>query len=219
MKRTLLLAPILCGALLLLPLACDKDLSDPGDPEEETVQEFLNRLMLAYSTMDSVAYETLLDSMYRFEPLSNETISDDPEPWIDREEELALVGRMFHGRYNAAGVKVDGIELDLHPKGDPVVDDSLYEGRPAGETWHRMNVFVDLTVVTQNPNATNGSGIVNYIVTSDQIFVVRRDPGGSGRCLSVRQIDQESIGKTAGGPGGVEETSGGAIKLFFLPRV
>ncbi|RPJ40269.1 MAG: hypothetical protein EHM19_13955, partial [Candidatus Latescibacterota bacterium] len=69
MKRTAWILPFLCSALLLLPLACDKDLSDPGGPEEETFQAFLNRLSAEYSTLDSTGYDALLDSAYAFELL------------------------------------------------------------------------------------------------------------------------------------------------------
>lgn len=217
MKRTAWILPFLCSALLLLPLACDKDLSDPGGPEEETFQAFLNRLSSEYSTMDSTGYAKLLDSAYAFEPLPDEIDPGDPKPEIDREEELAIAGTMFHARYGAGGSKVNGIDLDLALKSEPVIDDTPYEGKPAGDTWYQVTVFVDLTVISEDPNATDGSGIINYIVNSDQVFVVRRDPGGSGRFLIVRQIDQEPINKGRRDGSTTESESWTGIKNLFRP--
>lgn len=215
MKRTI----ALLGAMLLATsLACEEELTDPGDnpPGDETFGQWAENFAKEYADRDSSGYASYLDPNYIFELLEDEVDPDVPSSgWWDRTEELAIAGTMFKGRYNNDGVKVTDIDLGLQLKATPVVDNDSYQDKPEGETWYLATTFVDLVVRTINPNASDGSGIVNYIVNSDQKFVLRRDPSGSGRYLVRKQIDQHPINKALAPAGGVEESNWGAIKNYF----
>lgn len=184
-----------------------------GTPAEAIELEF----PLAYIAMDSVLYASLLDSRYTFVPLPLEVDPDDPDTVWDRAEELRIAGKMFKGRAGHRGVVVDGIDLSLHLKTNPVIDATAYPGRPAGETWYKATAFVDLTVITSDPNASDGSGIVNYIVNSDQYFVMRPDPAHAGRYLVYEQTDGYSINKAGEtvSATNTDETSWGRVKSIF----
>ncbi|RPJ43792.1 MAG: hypothetical protein EHM19_07990, partial [Candidatus Latescibacterota bacterium] len=184
-----------------------------GTPAEAIELEF----PLAYNSMDSVHYASLLDSRYTFVPLPDEVDPDDPDPIWDRAEELRIAGKMFKGRAGHGGVVVDGIDLSLQLKTNPVIDATAYPGRPAGEIWYKATAFVDLTVITSDPSAPDGSGITNYIVNSDQYFVMRPDPAHAGRYLVYKQTDGEPINK-AGGTAAATNTdssSWGRVKSIF----
>jgi hypothetical protein len=97
-----------------------------------------------------------------------------------------------------------------------VEDTAYYPDKPAGESWYRVTTFVDLFLLADNPNALDGSGITNLVVNSEQDFVLRRDPGGSGRYLVCRQMDLEPIRKSdAVRANAVEEASWGKLKKLF----
>ncbi|MFH1681682.1 MAG: carboxypeptidase-like regulatory domain-containing protein [Candidatus Eisenbacteria bacterium] len=166
----------------------------------------------AYSTMDSARYAALHDSRYRFTLLPEEVDPDDPLPYWDLGEELTIAGRMFSGWENADGRSVDRIALDLLAK-TVVVDTTSYPEKPPGETWHKVTAVVDLKVVTEDPS--DPEGIINFIVLSDQIFVVRPDPAIEGRYLIVRQNDRPSVNKGAGEGTHGTESSWGMVKSLF----
>ncbi|RPJ42930.1 MAG: hypothetical protein EHM19_09675 [Candidatus Latescibacterota bacterium] len=216
MKRTIALLGL---ALLATSLACEEELTDPGDnnpPGDETFEMWARNFAKEYAERDSSGYTAYLDPSYVFELLASEVDPDVPSSgWWDRTEELEIAGRMFTGRYNDDGIKVNGIDLALQLKTTPVVDNDYYQDKPEGETWYLATTYVDLTVVTQNPNATDGSGFVNYIVNCDQKFVLRRDPSGSGRYLVRKQTDRPPINKALDGGGDTEESSWGGVKSLF----
>jgi hypothetical protein len=184
-----------------------------GTPNEMIEHEF----PYAYSTRDSVRYASLLDSRYLFELLPEEVDPDMPNPWWDLAEELAIAGKMFKGRFGEDGVRAQSIHLDLTTK-TLVVDNTLYSGKPVGETWYRATATVDLRVVAEDPSSSDGSGITNFIVNSDQIFVLRPDPAYTGHFLVYKQTDQGSISGGKGESGmklGTEDTSWGSVKALW----
>jgi hypothetical protein len=162
----------------------------------------------AYAAMDSARYASLLDSRYTFELLEEEPDPDFPEGWWDRAEELAIAGTMFKGRANPDGQTVRDIILDFQIKSS-VVDNTSYPDKPEGEVWHRVAAVVDLRVIANDP--CDPHGVMNYLVNSDQIFVVRPDPGHASRYLVYRQIDQPSINKAAG----TQDESWTSVKLLW----
>lgn len=187
---------LLATSCVLAPGGGDPD-PDPGggDIDRKTIENLITKwLPDAYSTMDSTAYADALDEAYIFELLEDEVDPGIPSSgWWERSEELAIAGSMFTGRYNADGIKVDGIDLKLQLKTNPTVDNTVYPDRPDGETWYKATAYVDLTVITTNPTASDGSGIVNYIVNSDQIFVCRPDPDADSLWVIRKQTDQKPI--------------------------
>ncbi|MFH1279214.1 MAG: carboxypeptidase-like regulatory domain-containing protein [Candidatus Eisenbacteria bacterium] len=167
-------------------------------------------LPTAYSREDSVQYAALLDSRYRFELLTWEVDPNDPNPWWDLTEELRIAGNMFSHRYNDDHQRVDRIKLEMTERSmTPLVD--VYPDQPGGETWHEVTALVDLLVVVEDPDDVDG--VINFVVTSDQIFVVRPDPGHEGRYLIYRQTDQEPINKTP--KPGTETSTWGSVKGLF----
>ncbi|RPJ40268.1 MAG: hypothetical protein EHM19_13950 [Candidatus Latescibacterota bacterium] len=206
-------------AALFSLCACEEEITDPGDtnpPGDETFGQWAENFAKEYADRDSSGYAAYLDPAYIFELLEDEVDPDVPSSgWWDRTEELEIAGTMFKGRYNNDGIKVTDIDLALQLKATPVVDNDSYQDKPEGETWYLATTFVDLVVRTANPTASDGSGIVNYIVNSEQIFVLRRDPAGSGRYLVRKQTDRPPINKVGAEAGGVEETNWGAVKNIF----
>jgi hypothetical protein len=211
MGRTLL--PLL-PLLALIALSCGDNAADPADqpPGPETFETFLYGFARAYAVEDSVAYDAYLDSGYTFELLEGEADPDFPEGHWDRAQELAIAGNMFHGRVNEDGKSVRDIDLDLTLIGS-AEDRTSYPEKPAGETWYRVTAFVDLLVVANDPD--DPSGLLHFIVESNQIFVVRRDPSGSGRYLVYKQIDQQPGAKAESKPGTATGTSWGSVKSYF----
>jgi hypothetical protein len=210
MSRTFL--PLL-PLLVLIALSCGDSMS-PADqpPGPETFETFLYSFARAYAVEDSVAYDAHLDSSYTFELLEDEADPDFPDGHWDRAQELAIAGNMFHGRVNEAGKSVRDIDLGLALIGS-VEERTSYPEKPPGETWYRVTAFVDLLVVVNDPE--DPSGLLHFIVESKQIFVVRRDPSGSGRYLVYKQIDQQPSAKAETTPGAATGISWGSVKSYF----
>jgi len=186
---------LLATSCVLSPSSGKDPIPPDGDIDRKTIENLITKwLPDAYSTMDSTAYADALDEAYIFELLEDEVDPGIPSSgWWERSEELAIAGSMFTGRYNPEGIKVDGIDLKLQLKTNPTVDNTVYPDRPDGEIWYKATAYVDLTVITTNPTASDGSGIVNYIVNSDQIFVCRPDPDADSLWVIRKQTDQKPI--------------------------
>jgi len=167
----------------------------------------------AYSQMDSVGYTALFDPAFQFELLDSEVDPDSPNPWWDLDTELAIAGTMFNARYNDAGQRVERILLELTER-TTTTDTTPYPGKPEGETWHRVTTFVDLLVVVEDPD--DEEGVINFVVLSDQIFVIRPDPSREVCWLVYWQEDQEPINKNGAVPDRrTESSSWGAVKDMF----
>ena len=201
---------------LVFLTACDDD--SPTSPKGSTVigpvassPESLLAVVLenAYNSRDSTAYAAMLDSLYEFELLP-----DDPEDTLhvetwDWANELRIAGRMFSGWENPDGVKVLSIYLDCRFL-DKVVASGDFQDQPEGETWYRARTEVDLVVITKDPSASDGSGIVVRMLFSPQKFIVRPDPDKPGLWVIREQSDQLPITKR-----GTGQVSWGAIKSLF----
>ena len=213
MKQTL---PILIlSALLFLLLSCmieddAKKLTGPSTPDitNSSPDSLIMAFEEAYSSRDSSAYATLLDSAYTFWNLEEEIDGVwYPGEWWDLDEELTIGGRMFSGWANESGANVQSISLNLHISSN-TVDTTAYPGKPEGETWYRIITSVDMIIVVDDPESCDG--IMNYIVLCNQIFVVRPDPANEGLWVIYRQEDQHFANK-----GGTENFSCGSVKSLF----
>lgn len=153
----------------------------------EDPEEFLGRFAAAYTAMDTAAYFAEIDPSYLFEMDPGEWSSAGlPERSWDREEEAEITRRIFSGARNDRGEWVDGIRADMAPK-SVAEDRTAYAGRPPGETWYQVIALVDMEAVIVDPV---GRTITAYRTRSEQIFVARPDPRGTGRYLVVRQSDR-----------------------------
>ncbi len=208
--------PVFACAILFF--GCDKNLPSDFEPEPEEscpnrTELITEELPRVYAAMDSAGYAALFDPDYRFELLDSEVDPDSPNPWWNLVTELDIAGRMFNARYNDTGQRVVGIQLSLTDR-TTVVDTTSYPGKPEGETWYKVTAFVDLVVVVEDPN--DDEGVINFVVLSDQLLVVRPDPENDGCWLIYKQEDQEPINKNGALPGRrTEEASWGAVKSLF----
>ena len=201
---------------LVFLTACDEDSPAspkdhvPAGPVASSVEELLEEVFEnAYNTQDSIAYAAMLDTLYEFELLPDDP--GDPlnmETW-DLADELRIAGRMFSGWTNADGIRVIGIDLNIALQGK-VPSTDLFQDQPGGQVWYKAIAEVDLTVITHDPNANDGSGITNREVNSNQDFIVRPDPNSPGLWVIRRQVDREPISKY-----GTEEASWSEIKSLF----
>ena len=175
---------------------------------EVSAEAFLDSLARVYSRMDSLDYHGLLDSSYQFEVVPEEVDPDDPNPWWDLFEEMGIAGNMFSRRVNEAGQAVDRIRLTMDERAN-AVDNTPYPDKPSGEEWRRVTALVDLLVVVQDPN--DPEGFLNFVIASNQQFVVRPARDDSTTWTIYKQVDQEPINKGAG----TENASWGAVKEMF----
>jgi hypothetical protein len=197
---TLLFLVVLAVESPLLLSSCVLNPGSGGEPPDTVPVTDLDRktpahlienyLEFVYADMDSVKYEEALDDAYTFELLEEEPDPDFPEGWWDKIEELAIAGNMFKGRANPQNQTVEDILLALHIRSN-VVDNTNYPGKPPGETWYKVTTYVDLRVIADDP--ADPSGVMNFVVNSDQIFVCRPDPDADSLWTIFRQIDQPSI--------------------------
>ena len=211
----------LIPALLFLP-ACDEDDSPTkqNDPPVDSlaatsVLKLLEEVFEdAYSSQDSAAYAATLDSLYEFEMLPDSVDAQTVETW-DLTEELRIAKRMFSGWTSADGIKVLGIDLEMAFQGKtPTTED--FQDQPEGEIWYKAITEIDLKVITQDPTAYDGSGIINRVIFSNQDFIVKPDPDDADLWVIRRQIDRESITKRGGVPDAITENSNwGAVKGMF----
>ena len=181
----------------------------PPEPEPNSSPDSLIMAFEeAYASRDSSAYAALLDSAYTFLNLEEEIegVWYPGELW-DLDEELTIGGRMFSGWENGSGVNVQSISLDMIISSN-VVDNTAYPGKPEGETWRKIIASVDMIIVVNDPSV--GGGIMNYIILSNQIFIVRPDPLNDGLWVVYKQEDQLFANK-----GGTEETNWGEVKGLF----
>ncbi len=204
---------------LLLVTACGDDdpPSSPGNqnqnPYAAATPEVLleERLAQAYIHHDSTAYEALFDSLYQFELLMDTT--DVTHDFWDLADELRIAGRMFSGWTNPDGIKVVVIDLRIIFQGKSAVDPPLPD-QPEGEIWYKAITVIELTILTQDPSASDGSGMVRRGTLSYQDFVVRPDPDDSDSWVIRLQTDKDPITKTGSGAA-TEDTAWGAIKELF----
>lgn len=169
----------------------------------------------ACSNEDSASYDAALDEEYTFELLPLDSDPSQPSPWWEKPEELRIAGNMFESRYNDDGQRVVRIALDIVERSD-AVDNTNYPGKPPGETWFRVTALIDLLVVVEDP--ADPYGVINYVVSSDQIFVVRPDPDDASLWVVYKQRDQEPINKRllqAAFGSSTEQTSWGSVKELF----
>ncbi len=197
-KRAALFLSTFC-CILLLGFGCFLSPGTDGDPDpdpeptgdrstpEKLLEEFLAD---AYNRQDSTVYDDMLDSQYEFNLLPDTV--DATEDFWDRADELRIAGRMFSGWTNEKGIKVVTISLALAFQGKSISND-FFQDQPDGETWYKCITEVDLAVVTQDPAASDGSGIINRVVFSNQDFIVRPDPSDSQKWTVRRQTDKEAI--------------------------
>lgn len=163
----------------------------PGELDRTTRTNLITKyLPTAYTQMDSIAYDEALDEAYIFELLPDDEDPSAPPEWWDRIEELRVAGNMFGARYNNHDQKVERITLSMTVKTD-AVDNTNYPGKPPTEIWYKITAFVDLLVVVEDPSDIEG--VVNYVVSSDQIFTVRPDPDADSLWVIYKQADQEPI--------------------------
>lgn len=186
--------------ILLLGFGC---ILSPGDKDKDKIEDepevgrgtpevlLEEYLEDAYSRQDSTAYERMLDSRYEFELLPDSVDVTTVETW-DRAEDLRIAGRMFSGWTNPEGIKVLGIDLEMSFQAKTVSTD-FFQDQPDGQTWYRCVTEVDLKVITQDPTANDGSGIINRVVFSNQDFIVRPDADDADQWTIRRQIDREPI--------------------------
>jgi hypothetical protein len=207
MRRAIGLA--ITTLLFALALSCGGD--EGTDPESSSLS-LLDSLVSSYAHMDSVRYGSLLDSLYWFELLPEDVVPDSASGW-NRAAELRIAGRMFHMRYAPDERRFLGVGLDLRLK-SVEIDFAAYDGKPSSETWYRMIAAVDVHLVVEDPHAADQSGITNYVVDSDQIFVLRPDPLDEERFLIVRQIDRPSPWMDKR-PSGTVDISWGALKKIW----
>jgi hypothetical protein len=201
---------------LALSLSCGGSTSPDEEPAPlQSPIAFLVDFATAYTFRDSTGYAALLDSGYAFELIPGEIEEEDSTGTLDRVEELRIAGNMFEKRVDAEGRSLRDLALRFILKGT-VLDETPYPGKPSEETWLRVTTFADLLVVVNDPNEP--LGYFPLTVASEQIFVLRRDPAGSGRLLVVRQIDRPAGGKAAGSassPAAADLVSWGSVKRFF----
>lgn len=197
---------------LLAGFGCGSTGPDDESGGPESPIGYLIRFATAYTMRDSTAYAALLDSAYVFEALPAGDEPDDSAATLDRAEELRAAGNMFEKREDPGGRSLRDIDLRFILKGS-AIDETVYPGKPEGETWIRIVAFTDLLVVVNDPS--DPRGFFPVTVASDQYFVVRRD-AVSGRFVTVRQIDRPSPGAAAGAvPNEAGTASWTGVKEFF----
>jgi len=205
-------------AYAILFFGCDEDLPTDLEPDPvgscpDSISLITEELPRVYSTMDSIGYAAPFDPDYRFVLLDPEVDPDDPNPRWDRDTELDIAGTMFNARYNDAGQRVNRIQIELTER-TTVIDTTSYPGKPEGETWYKVTTYVDLLFVVEDPD--DEEGVINFVVLSDQVFIVQPDPAREGCWLIYKQEDQEPINKSSAVPDrGTDETSWGSVKSMF----
>ena len=102
---------------------------------------------------------------------------------------------------------MQSITLDLGVASN-MVDDTPYPDKPPGEVWRKIIAGVDMTIFVDAPKSDDG--IKNYIVLSNQIFVVRPDPLNEGLWIIYKQEDQQFANKNA-----AKDTCWGEVKGLF----
>lgn len=201
---------------LLLALACGDDdspvevVNDP-EPLATTPQEFIDLLETTYNEKDLDTYTALLhdDYIYHFLP-------DDPghpeihDTW-GLADELIATENIFTGAITYDSIQVYGIDLEISLQA--VVADTL--GKMDGgrlDISYDLTTEVDLLLVTYDPTANDGSGIIYRVVFSGQDFALLSDPERENNLLLKMQVDRESITKNRPSPLATEEASWGEIK-------
>ncbi len=156
-------------------------------------------------------YANMLDPRYTFQKLPDDPDQPVSELFWDKSEELQITERMFDGVPNLSGQRVKSISLNIQ-NGD--ISPSLDTDQGPGEEWFDVRSIIDLTVVLHEPSQSDGTGILNLLIDSEQKFIVTADPDSPNDWVIVKQEDQQSIGK-AGGSGATEEASWSDVKGLF----
>ncbi len=174
----------------------DEGKPDPGDTTtveigRGTIDSLLSTFFPEhYSNQDSIDYEEMLDDRYSFQKLPDEP--DDPIETLfwDKTEEMRIAGRMFRGTPNGAGQSVESITLNINVGS---TTPSFDTDQPDDEDWFDVVAIVDMTVVLNDPSQSDGSGILNLLIDSEQKFIVTEDKDSPGDWVVVKQEDQARI--------------------------
>ncbi len=220
--KSLLLTLTLALPVLLIGCGDDKNPTsqDNGDGDTTTVEigrgtidSLLSVYFPEYYTNRNLdACAAMLDDRYMFQRLPN----DPGEPvdnlvW-DRDEELAIAKVMFDGTANANGQSVESITLNINVGS---IVPSVHPDEPADEEWFDVLAIVDMTVVLNDPNQSDGTGILNVLIDSEQKFVVTEDADSPGDWVCVRQEDRNRINRGVPGDGATEDAAWSDIKSLF----
>ncbi len=216
---------LVLAAPLILAVGCgdDENPADNGNGDGDTTTVEIGRGTIdsllslffpeAYSNHDSIKYEETLDERYSFQKLPHDP--DDPieELFWDKAEELRIAGRMFRGTANGAGQSVESITLNINVG---ATTPSFDTDQPDDEEWFDIVAIIDMTVVLNDPNQSDGTGILNLLIDSEQKFIVTAEDDGAGDWVIVKQEDQQRINK--GPKPGAPNTAGSAwsgLKSLF----
>lgn len=189
----------------------DEGMNDPGDTTTVEIGRGTIDSLIGvyfpeiYSNRDSAKYEEMLDGRYSFQKLPDDPDNPVVEFW-DKREELRIGGRMFRGTPNDENQSVESINMTISVGTKTASNDT---DQPDDEDWIDVTAIIALTVVVNNPNNTEDP-ITNFLIDSDQNFVVTDDPNSAGDWVVVKQEDQERINKN-----GAEGTTWSDIKGMF----
>jgi ketosteroid isomerase-like protein len=166
---------------------CPEDVGDTGYPDQSTPDNAIQKLEMAYESMDADAYmECLAEDFLYF--LNPDDLDDNPylPPYWDKAEERTIAWNMF-----ADTTAVGSIDLTL----TVVSRDSL----PGEDLWE-YEVDVDLTVEAGTA----------YLSSGLSLFVMRRSPDHLQTTWQI--IEHHDLGED-----GIqrENTTWTAIKLLF----
>ncbi len=143
-----------------------------------------------YSNTDSAEYEAMLDDRYSFQRLPDDPDTPVQDLFWDKFEELRIGGRMFRGTPNVAGQSVESITLNVNVGSKTPSFDT---DQPDDEAWIDVFAIVDMTVVLNDPGQSDGSGILNLLIDSEQKFVAADDRDSAGLWVVVKQEDRARI--------------------------
>lgn len=191
----------------------DEGKPDPGDTTTVEIGRGTIDSLLSvyfpekYSNRDSLDYEEMLDDRYSFQKLPDDPDQPVEELFWDKTEELKIAGRMFRGTLNVFNQSVESISLTMNVGS---TTPSFDTDQPDDEDWFDVVSIVDMTVVLNDPNQPDGTGILNLLIDSEQKFIVTEDKDSPGDWVVVKQEDQQRIGKN-----GAEETTWSDFKGMF----
>ncbi len=190
----------------------DETGGDGNDVSRATIPDLLHGWFpYVYSHQDSAGYDLALDDRYTFQRLPDDPDDPDEDLFWDKTEEARIAGRMFRGTPNDSGQSVESITLNINV-GSTVP--SFDVDQPPDEEWFDVVTIVDMTVVLNDPNLSDGTGILNLLIDSEQKFIVTADPDSPNDWVIVKQEDQQRIQK-AGGSQATEEASWSDVKGLF----
>ncbi|NNE09254.1 MAG: hypothetical protein HKN20_11890 [Gemmatimonadetes bacterium] len=181
-----------CGTVPCTTPECTGERTeDPVDIGRGTVDSLIAvYLPHVYSTTDSAGYEEMLDERYSFQKLPDDPDEPVQELFWDKFEELRIGGRMFRGTPNLAGQSVESITLNVNVGSKTPSFDT---DQPDDENWIDVFAIIDMTVVLNDPGQSDGTGILNLLIDSEQKFVAADDRDSAGLWVVVKQEDRARI--------------------------